>query len=73
MGSETAHGCLAFMTGSAVEAFLTKSTAARLPCKAAMDIDISYGGATDRAEFLGLIKGETHGRTRTVQHRVAEE
>lgn len=44
MGSETVHGCLAFMTGSAVEAFLTKSTAARLPCKAAVDIDISYGG-----------------------------
>jgi len=31
MGPETEHGCLAFMTGPAVEAFLTRSTTARLP------------------------------------------
>lgn len=52
MGSETVHGCLAFMTGPAVEAFLTKSTAARLPYKAATDIDISYGGRPTARSLL---------------------
>ena len=52
MGSETMHGCVAFMIGPAVEAFLTRSTAARLPYKAAMDIDISYGGRPTARSFL---------------------
>jgi len=40
------------MTGPAVEAFLTKSNAARLPHMAAMDIDISYGGQPTARSFL---------------------
>ena len=52
MGPETVHGCLAFMTGPAAEAFLTRSNAARLPYMAAMDIDISYGGRPTARSFL---------------------
>jgi hypothetical protein len=44
MGSESDHGCHAFMIGPAVEAFLTKFAATRLACTVAMHIDISHGG-----------------------------
>lgn len=52
MGPETVQGCLAFMTGPAVEAFLTKSTGARLPCTAAMHIEISHSGRSTARSFL---------------------
>jgi hypothetical protein len=72
MGSGTERGCLAFTRGPAVDVFLIKSTATRLPSTAAMDIDITHGGATDHV-VLGLIEGEAHGRIRAYKHRVAEE
>ena len=52
MGPETVLECLAFMTGPAVEAFLTRSTTARLPCTAAMHIDISHSGRSTARSFL---------------------
>jgi hypothetical protein len=48
MGPGTEHGYLAFMSSPAVDAFLIKSTVTRLPSTAAMDIDITHGGATNR-------------------------